>query len=72
VEIGVQLTVVGTQAEADMICALLRVHGIRCGERAAHVAVYGTGGFGGWREILVSGDQLEAARELLATKAPAE
>jgi hypothetical protein len=34
-EIGVPLTVVGTQGEADIICSLLRVNGIECGERAA-------------------------------------
>lgn len=68
-EIGVRLTVVGSQGEADIICSLLRVNGIRCGERAASVSVEGGGGFGGWREILVSEDQLEAARELLATPA---
>ena len=67
VEVGVRLTVVGSQPEADMICSLLRVHGIRCGDRAADVSVQGAGGFGGWREILVSKDDLEAARELLAT-----
>ena len=66
VEIGVRLTVVGSQAEADIICSLLRVNGIECGERAADVAIPGAGGFGGWRETLVSEDQLEAARELLA------
>jgi len=70
--IPVRLTVVGSQPEADMICSLLRVHGIECGERAADAAVYGTGGFGGWREILVSRDDLEVARELLATKLPGE
>jgi hypothetical protein len=42
------------------------------GERSANVAVYGADGFGGWREILVSEDQLEAARELMATTSPME
>jgi hypothetical protein len=65
-DIGVRLTVVGSQAEADVICSLLRVNGIRCGERAANVAIERGGGFGGWREILVDEDQLEEARELLA------
>jgi hypothetical protein len=68
VEVGVRLTVVGTQAEADMTCALLRVHEIRCGERAADVYAFGTGASGGWREILVSKDDLESARELLAAE----
>jgi hypothetical protein len=70
-EIGVRLAVVGSQTEADIICSPLRANGIRCGERAADVATYAGGGFGGWREILVSEDQLEAAREQLATTGPA-
>lgn len=65
-EIGVPLTVVGSQTEADIICSLLRANGIRCGERATDVSIQGVGGYGGWREILVSKDQLKAARELLA------
>jgi hypothetical protein len=71
-EIGVRLTVVGSQTESDIICSLLRANRIKCGERAADLAVYGAGGFGGWREILVSEDQLEAARDLLATTPPTE
>ena len=62
----VRLTVVASQGEADVICSLLRVNGIRCGERAADATIEGGGGFGGWREILVAEDQLEEARELLA------
>jgi hypothetical protein len=64
-ETAAQLTVVPTQAEADIVISLLRANGIRCGERAAEVANIGTAGFGGWREILVAEDQLEDARELL-------
>jgi hypothetical protein len=71
-EIGERLTVVSSQPEADMVCSLLRVNGIRCGERAANVSVQGAAGFGGWREILVSPDDLEAAREILASDAAAE
>jgi hypothetical protein len=71
-EIGVRLTVVGSQPEADLICSLLRVNGIRCGERAADVATPGALGLGGWREVLVSGDQLDEARELLASTPRAE
>lgn len=71
-EIGVRLTVVGSQTEAEIICSVLRANGVRCGERAADVPIQGAGGFGGWREILVSEDQLEAARQLLASTSPAE
>jgi hypothetical protein len=65
-EIGVHLAVVGSETEADIISSLLGASGIRSGERAADVATYG-GGFGGWREILVREDQLERARELVAS-----
>jgi hypothetical protein len=71
-EVGVRLTVVSSEAEADIICSLLRVNGISCEERATDIALPGAGGSGGWREILVREDQLEAARELLATASPAE
>ena len=64
-ETPVHLTAVGSQAEADILCSLLRENGIRCGDRPADVAIQGVGGSGGWREVLVSEDQLEAARELL-------
>ena len=72
VEVGVRLTVVSSEAEADIICSLLRVNGINCEERATNVALPGAGGSGGWREILVREDQLEAARELLAATPQAE
>jgi len=68
VEVGVHLTVVASQPEADIICGYLRASGIRCADRAADVSIQGAGGFGGNREILVSRDDLEAARTLLATQ----
>jgi len=64
-EIGVRLTVVPNQGEADMICAMLRANGITCAERAANPAIPSMTGFGGWHEILVPDDQLNAARDLL-------
>jgi hypothetical protein len=68
----VPLTVVGSQGEADVICALLRASGIDCGDRAADLSAERGGGFGGWREILVGADDVDAARELLAASpAPA-
>jgi hypothetical protein len=36
-EFGVRLTVVWSQAEADVICALLRANGIKCDDRAADI-----------------------------------
>ena len=62
----VQLTLVGSQGEADVICSLLRAHGIQCADRAANLSAERGGGFGGWREILGSADDLGLARELVA------
>ena len=63
----VRLTVVGSQGEADVICASLRAHDIKCAERS--IAAEGSaGGWGGWRELLVSEDQLGAARALIETE----
>jgi hypothetical protein len=62
----VTLTVVATQGEADVICSLLRAHRIECGERAADVSAERGGGYGGWREVLVSEKDLGIARELIA------
>ena len=64
----VQVTIVGSQGEADVICSLLRAYEIRCADRAADVSAERGGGFGGWREILVSPEDLDAARELIAAK----
>ena len=49
--LGVRLTVVGSQGEADVICSLLRAEGIKCAERMADSIESS----GGRREILVSG-----------------
>jgi hypothetical protein len=62
----VRLKVVATQGEADVICSLLRAHGIECSERAADVSAERGGGYGGWREVLVSEKELGVARELIA------
>lgn len=61
--LGVPLTVVASQGEADVICSLLRAHGISCAERIADSIESS----GGWREILVSESDLASARELLAS-----
>ena len=71
-ETPVHLTAVASQTEADIICSLLRENGIKCGDRATDVAIQGMGGSGGWREILVSEDQLDAARELLPSTPPVD
>jgi hypothetical protein len=63
----VRLTAVASQGEADVICSLLRAYGIPCSERAASESGE-PAAVGGWREILVSADDLDAAREVTAAK----
>jgi hypothetical protein len=63
-EIGVRLTVVGSQGEADVICSLLRAHRIECSERPTDLSAER---WGGHREILVRQADLAAAQELLRT-----
>jgi hypothetical protein len=74
VELGVRLTLVPTEGEAEVICGLLRASGIRCGHRAVERASQTFGGW--WHEVLVPKDQLAEARELLepgdATAPPAD
>ena len=70
-EIGVRLTVVGSQGESDVICSLLRANGIECGERPApEVFHYPYGEYAGPREILVREADLDVARELIAGSEP--
>jgi hypothetical protein len=61
--LGVSLTVVASQGEADVICSLLRSEGIECAQRMADSIETS----GGWREILVSKADFASARELLAS-----
>jgi Putative prokaryotic signal transducing protein len=64
-DLGVRLTVVPSQAEADVICGLLRVNSIPCNHREAG-SIEMLGGL--WHEVLVPADRLEQARELLASE----
>jgi hypothetical protein len=59
-----RLTLVSSQAEADIVCALLRANGIACADRPADISPE-VMGVGGWTEVLVAADDLDAARELL-------
>jgi hypothetical protein len=61
VEIGVRLTVVPSESEAEAICGLLRVNGITCGHREVGLSAQAFGGW--WHEILVPEAQLAQARE---------
>jgi Putative prokaryotic signal transducing protein len=62
----VALTVVNSEPEAEIICGELRAAGIECAHRPATSAGMGTA-FMGPREVLVKEEDLEAARELVAT-----
>jgi Putative prokaryotic signal transducing protein len=64
----VVLTVVHDEAEAEIICGMLRVNGIECSHRKTDLAAgSSTIGFasGGPFELLVHEEDLVAARELL-------
>jgi Putative prokaryotic signal transducing protein len=63
VEVGVRLTVVPTQGEAEVICGLLRANGIPCAHREVELASQAFGGW--WNEILVPENRLAEARELV-------
>jgi hypothetical protein len=61
----VRLTVVPNEGEAQIVCALLRAHGIPCLERVTDPFGEAIMDFGAWREILVGRDDLETARQLI-------
>jgi hypothetical protein len=64
----VHLTVVPTEAEADLLCALLRTEGIECDDRPTNLGVGAMDGLpgGGPREIVVDEHELARAQEILA------
>ena len=66
---GVRLTVVGTEFEAETICGFLRADGISCEHRQTDLGAGATDAAGsvGPREIVVPAEELERARELLAS-----
>jgi hypothetical protein len=63
----VYLTLVPTEAEADILCALLRTEGIECEDRPTNLSVGTMDGLpgGGPREIVVAKESLTRAQELL-------
>ena len=62
----VRLTTVADEGEAEILCGMLRVGGIRCAHRITDLAHDEAGqAFGGWREILVAESDLARAQELL-------
>ena len=64
----VSLTVVHDDLEAEILCRLLRTNGIACSHRWTDNAAgaWLGAGMAGPTEILVSDDDLEAARKLLS------
>jgi hypothetical protein len=64
----VHLTVVPREAEADLICGLLRTEGIDCDHRPTNLGAGFMDGMpgGGPREIFVEEQSLARAQELLA------
>jgi hypothetical protein len=63
----VYLTLVPTETEADILCALLRTEGIECEDRPTNLSVGTMDGLpgGGPREIVVAKESLTRAQELL-------
>jgi len=66
---GVVLTIVSSEAEAQVVCGLLQSNGIDCAYRDTEAIDSPLEDFmtAGPREILVREDDLETARELLAS-----
>lgn len=67
----VRLMVAGNSMEAETICGLLRTEGIACDHRQTDMGAAAGDAIGdtGPREILVAQDDLERARQLVATDA---
>jgi Putative prokaryotic signal transducing protein len=63
----VPFTIVRNEAEAELLCALLRTEGIDCDHRSTNFGVGSMDGLpGGAREVVVDQEKLERAEELLA------
>ena len=68
---AVRLTVLPDEAEAEVVCGMLRAEGIKCFHRTTdltgHLVITAPGG---WREVLVNEPDLPRARELLEATEP--
>jgi hypothetical protein len=64
----VYLTIVPTEGEAELLCALLRTEGIDCDHRSTNMSAGAMDGLpgAGPREIVVAEDGLARALEILA------
>jgi len=65
---SVRLTIVPNEAEAEILCGMLRDRNIKCGYRKSDMAGAWTVGFaaGGPTEVLVAEADLPAAKKLVA------
>jgi hypothetical protein len=66
----VRVTIVPNEVAADVVCTFLRAEGIRCNHRITNIGAGSWDGVpnaGGAREVLVDPDDLERAREALAS-----
>jgi Putative prokaryotic signal transducing protein len=65
---AVYLTLVPSEVEAELLCALLRTEGIECDQRPTNFSVGTMDGMpgGGPREVFVGEQDLARAQELLA------
>jgi hypothetical protein len=63
----VEMRVVGTEFEADVICGLLRESGIECEHRGTNLSAGAQDGFpgGGPRVVLVRSEDAERAQQVL-------
>jgi hypothetical protein len=62
--------VVATQAEAELLCSLLRSEGIRCTHRVSNYGAGAADGMavGGPQEVIVRSEDLTSAREVLGKR----
>jgi hypothetical protein len=58
---------VSTEMEAGLICGILRNEGIECLDRPTNFSAGAQDGWaaGGWREVVVRGEDAERARKVL-------
>ncbi|MDX6370732.1 MAG: putative prokaryotic signal transducing protein [Gaiellaceae bacterium] len=65
---AVYLTLVPSEVEAELLCALLRTDGIECEQRPTNFSVGMMDGMpgGGPREVFIGEQDLARAREILA------
>jgi hypothetical protein len=64
----VALTMVRSEAEAEVLCGMLRANGIACGYQQTNVGAGAADGFtrGGALEIFVAAGDVKPARKLLS------